>query len=165
MRIGQALGLRHEDVVAWERRIVIAARRGASRRARSKGGAEGGVPVAAELMRLWNDYMHEEYRDLDCDHVFVNLWGGQIGRPLTYSNVDRIVERTQRRVGFGFTAHQFRHTYATLAYREGVALEVIGALLTHRSPTSTLVYTHPTAADLRKALAERGVLDKVADLV
>jgi site-specific recombinase XerD len=54
---------------------------------------------------------------------------------------------------------------ATLAYREGVALEVIGALLTHRSPTSTLVYTHPTAADLRKALAERGVLDKVADLV
>lgn len=165
MRIGQVLGLRHEDVVAWERRIVIAARRGASRRARSKGGAEGGVPVAAELMRLWNDYMHEEYRDLDCDHVFVNLWGGQIGRPLTYSNVDRIVERTQRKVGFGFTAHQFRHTYATLAYRDGVALEVIGALLTHRSPTSTLLYTHPTAEDLRKALAERGVLDKVADLV
>ena len=46
MRIGQALGLRHEDVVAWERRIVIRAREGAPRRARSKGGAEGGVPVA-----------------------------------------------------------------------------------------------------------------------
>ncbi|MGI9098030.1 MAG: tyrosine-type recombinase/integrase [Solirubrobacteraceae bacterium] len=165
MRIGQALGLRHEDVVAWERRIVIAARPGASRRARSKGGSEGGVPVAAELMRLWSDYMHEEYRDLDCDHVFVNLWGGQIGRPLTYSNVDRIVERTQRKVGFAFTAHQFRHTYATLAYRDGVALEVIGALLTHRSPTSTLVYTHPTADDLRKVLAQRGVLEKVRDLV
>ncbi len=73
MRVGQALGLRHEDVIAWERRIVIAARQGSSRRARSKGGAEGGVPVAAELMRLWSDYMHEEYRDLDCDHVFVNL--------------------------------------------------------------------------------------------
>lgn len=110
MRVGQALGLRHEDVVSWERRIVISARPGASRRARSKGGAEGGVPVAAELMRLWSDYMHEEYRDLDCDHVFVNLWGGQIGRPLTYSNVDRIVERTQRKVGFSFTPHQFRHT-------------------------------------------------------
>jgi integrase/recombinase XerD len=116
-------------------------------------------------MRLWNDYMHEEYGDLDCDFVFVNLWGGQVGRPLSYSNVDRIVERTQRLVGFRFTAHQLRHTYATLAYRDGVQLEVIGALLTHRSPSSTLIYTHPTAEDLRSVLAERGVLEKVADLV
>jgi integrase/recombinase XerD len=165
MRIGQALGLRHEDVVAWERRIVIRAREDAPRRARSKGGAEGGVPVPAELMRLWNDYMHEEYRDLDCDFVFVNLWGGQVGRPLSYSNVDRIVERTQQKVGFQFTPHLLRHTYATLAYRDGVQLEVIGALLTHRSPSSTLIYTHPTAEDLRGVLAERGVLEKVADLV
>ena len=165
MRVGQALGLRHEDVVAWERRIAIRAREGAHRRARSKGGAEGGVPVAPELMRLWSDYMHEEYRDLDCDFVFVNLWGGEVGRPLTYSSVERIVERTQRRVGFHFTAHQLRHTYATLAWRDGVGLEVIGALLTHRSPSSALIYTHPTAEDLRAVLAERGVLAKVADLI
>jgi hypothetical protein len=45
------------------------------------------------------------------------------------------------------------------------ATRFIGALLTHRSPSSTLIYTHPTADDLRKPLAERGVLDKVADLV
>ncbi len=165
MRVGQALALRHEDVVAWERRIAIRAREGAHRRARSKGGAEGGVPVAPELMRLWSDYMHQEYCDLDCDFVFVNLWGGQVGRPLSYSNVDRIVERTQRQVGFHFTPHQFRHTYATLAWRDGVGLEVIGALLTHRSPTSALIYTHPTVEDLREALAERGVLEKVADLI
>jgi site-specific recombinase XerD len=165
MRIGQALGLRHEDVVAWERRIVIRAREDAPRRARSKGGAEGAVPVPAELMRLWNDYMHEEYRDLDCDFVFVNLWGGPVGRPLSYSNVDRIVERTQQKVGFHFTAHLLRHTYATLAYRDGVQLEVIGVLLTHRSPSSALIYTHPTAEDLRAVLGERGVLGKVADLL
>ena len=144
---------------------MIRARENAPRRARSKGGAEGGVPVPAELMRLWTDYMHEEYRDFDCDFVFVNLWGGRVGRPLCYSNVDRIVERTQQKVGFHFTAHMLGHTYATLAYRDGVQLEVIGALLTHRSPSSTLIYTHPTAEDLREALAERGVLEKVADLV
>lgn len=38
MRIGQVLGLRHEDIVAWERRIVITARESPDRRARSKGG-------------------------------------------------------------------------------------------------------------------------------
>ncbi|MGB0093829.1 MAG: tyrosine-type recombinase/integrase [Solirubrobacteraceae bacterium] len=109
--------------------------------------------------------MHEEYGDLDCDFVFANLWGGQIGGPLTYKMVDKIVERTRRRVDFHFTAHQLRHTYATLAYRDGVQLEVSGALLTHRSPSSTLVCTHPTAEDLRNALAKRGVLERVADLV
>ena len=64
------------------------------------------MPVSSELMRLWNDYMHEEYGNLDCDFVFVNLWGGRVGTQLSYSNVDRIVARTQRRVGFRFTPHQ-----------------------------------------------------------
>jgi integrase len=100
MRIAQALGLRHENVVAWERRIVSRAREDTPRRARSKGGAEGSVPVPGELMRLWSDYMHEEYRGLDCDFVFVNLWGGRVGRPLSYSNVDRTWSAPSRRSGF-----------------------------------------------------------------
>jgi integrase len=165
MRIGQALNLRHEDIVSWERRIEIVPRPGSRARARSKGGARGSVPVPAELIRLWSDYMHIEYGELDSDFVFVNLWEGEPGRPLSYAAVDKLIGRTRRRVGFHFTAHQFRHTYATLAYRDGVALEVIGTVLTHRSPSSARVYTHPTAEDLRRALAERGVLDRVADLV
>jgi len=165
MRIGQALSLRHEDVVAWERRIEIVPRPGSRARARSKGGARGSVPVPGELIRLWSDYMHVEYGELDSDFVFVNLWEGELGRPLGYAAVDKLVGRTRNRVGFHFTPHMLRHTYATLAYRDGVALEVIGTVLTHRSPHSALVYTHPTAADLRRALEERGVLDRVADLV
>jgi len=165
MRVGQALALRHQDIVSWERRIVIEPREGAPRRARSKNQARGCVPVTGELMRLWSDYMHEEYRDLDADHVFVSLWGGTPGQPLSYAAVDDLVRRTRRQVGFHFTAHQLRHTYATLAYRDGVALEVIGALLTHSSSSSTLMYTHPTAEDLRHALDQRGVLARVEDLI
>lgn len=114
---------------------------------------------------LWNDYMHEEYGELDSDYVFVNLFSEPRGRRMTYRSVDRIVERTRRRVGFHFTPHQFRHTFATLAYRDGVALEVISVLLTHSSPYSTRVYVHPTAEDLRAALASRGVLSSVEDLI
>jgi len=165
MRVGQALGLRHEDVVSWERRIEIVPRDGGRSRARSKRGGRGSVPVPGELIRLWSDYMHEEYGELDSDFVFVNLWGGEIGRPLSYAAVNELVRRTRRLIGFHFTAHELRHTFATLAYRDGVALEVIGAVLTHRSPSSTLVYTHLTAEDLRSVLAERGVLDRVADLL
>jgi integrase/recombinase XerD len=165
MRIGQALALRHEDVVPWEQRIVIRPRDDDRPRARSKGGSSGSVPVPGELIRLWNDYMHQEYGAIDSDFVFVNLWAGEIGRQLSYLAVRDLVRRTIAKVGFAFTAHQFRHTYATLAYRDGVALEVIRVLLMHRSPASALIYAHPTAEDLRKALAERGVLEKVRDLV
>jgi integrase/recombinase XerD len=84
MRVGQALGLRHEDIVSWERRIEIVPREGGSGRARSKGGAHGSVPVPGELIRLWSDYMHEEYGELESDFVFVNLWKGEIGRPLSH---------------------------------------------------------------------------------
>ena len=95
----------------------------------------------------------------------MNLWGGDRGRPLSYAAVNELVRRTRELVGFHFTAHMLRHTFATLAYRDGVALEVIGAVLTHRSRSSTLIYTHLTAEDLRVVLAERGVLDRVADLL
>lgn len=165
MRIGQALALRHEDIESWNRTIHIRPRDDDRPRARSKNGGEAAIPVAGELIRLHSDYMHEEYGPIDSDFVFVNLWSGKVGAPLAYGSVDAVVKATRRRVGFDFTPHQFRHTYATLAYREGVQLDVIGALLTHKSPTSTLTYTHATAEDLRRSLAERGVLDKVGDLV
>jgi site-specific recombinase XerD len=82
---------------------------------------------------------------LQCGRGYVNLWKGEIGRPLSYSSVNELVRRTRELVGFHFTVHALRHTFATLAYRDGVALEVIGAVLTHRSRSSTLVYTHLTA--------------------
>jgi integrase/recombinase XerD len=51
MRVGQALGLRHGDVVTWENRIEIVSREDNANGARGKGAA-GSVPVGAELMRL-----------------------------------------------------------------------------------------------------------------
>ncbi|MGZ4331447.1 MAG: tyrosine-type recombinase/integrase [Solirubrobacteraceae bacterium] len=122
MRVGQALGLRHEDVVSWERWIEIVPREGGSGRARSKGGAQGSVPVPGELIRLWSDYMHEEYGGLESDSVFVNLWKGEIGRPLSYSSVNELVRRTRELVGFHFTVHQLRHTFATWRIATGSRL-------------------------------------------
>ena len=123
MRVGQALGLRHEDIVTWENRIEIVCREDNANGARGKGG-RGSVPVAAALMRLYAEYMHVEYGALNSDYVFVNLWGGRVGRPVTYATVNDLVLGTRRRVGFHFTPHWFRHTYATLSRRAGVPLEV-----------------------------------------
>ena len=116
-------------------------------------------------LRLWNDYMHEEYGEIDSDYVFINIWGGQVGRPITRSLVQKLIDRTTAKVGFSFHPHQFRHSYATMALREGVQLEVVSVLLTHASITSTSIYTHLTPEDLRRNLAEVGVLDQVEDML
>jgi integrase/recombinase XerD len=57
--------------------------------------------------------------------MFVNLWGGAIGRPLSYASVYDLVLRIRREVGFGFDPHWFRHTRATLLQVSGVALNAI----------------------------------------
>lgn len=165
MRIGQALGLRHEDIVTWENRVEIVCRADNANGARGKDG-RGSVPVAASLMRLYAEYMHVEYGALDSDYVFVCLWGGRVGRPLTYATVNDIVLATRRRVGFHFTPHWFRHTYATLSRRAGVPLDVISQLITHRSvQTTQQLYTHLDVEDLRAELERAGVLGMVEDLV
>jgi site-specific recombinase XerD len=161
MRVGQALGLRHEDFVTQERRIEIVAREDNANGARGKRGA-GSVPVTVELVRCYSDYMHLEYGDVDSDYVFVNLWGGQVGRAMTYANVNEIVSRTRARVGFHFTPHMFRHTYATLARRGGVPVEIVSKLLTHSSiHTTSEIYLHSSPEDLRGELVRAGVMAQI----
>ena len=48
------------------------------------------IPVSTPLVRLYSEYMHAEYGDLDCDYVFVNLFGGRTGQPLCYPTVHRL---------------------------------------------------------------------------
>jgi integrase len=117
-------------------------------------------------MRLYAQYMHVDYGSLDSDYVFVNLWGGRIGRPMSYASVNDVVLRTRRAVGFHFTPHCFRHTYATLSRRSGVPLEVVSRLITHRSvQTTQQTYTHLDVEDLREELHRAGVLGVLGDLV
>ena len=65
--------------------------------------------------------MHGEYGDLDCDYVFVNLFGGRIGQPLCYPAVHRLAARISARTRITFTVHMLRHTHATELKVSGVA--------------------------------------------
>jgi integrase len=53
-----------------------------------------------------------------------------------------------------------RHAYATMARRAGVPMEIISALLTHRSvQTTSDIYVHASAEDLRAELERAGVMN------
>ena len=160
LRVGQALGLRHCDFVSHSREIRIVARPGNASGARAKLREAAVIPVPAPLVRLYPEYMHAEYGDLDCDYVFVNLFGGRIGQPLCYPTVHRLAARISARTGIAFTVHMLRHTHATEPIRRGVPIEVVARLLTHRSSTTTSqTYIHLDAADVREALNRAGVRD------
>ena len=111
LRIGEALGLRHEDIdVAGC--LVSAVPRVNANGARGKSGGRR-VPVPGRVIRLYSDCLHHEYGDLDCDYVSVSLWSGTPGRPLAYRSVYDLVTRLREKTGIEFGPHTFRHTYAT----------------------------------------------------
>jgi integrase len=110
------------------------------------------------LVRLYSEYMHVEYGGIDSDYVFVNLFGGRIGAAMSYPAVNQLAGRLAARTGIGFTAHMLRHSRATAMVRQGVPIEVVARLLTHRSPvTTSQAYVHLGAADIRDALRRAGV--------
>jgi integrase/recombinase XerD len=156
MRIGEALGLRHNDIAAAEREITVV-RRDNDNGARAKSITSRTVPVSAELVRLYADYLHAEYGDLDSDYVFVNLWGCPVGRPWTYAAVYDLVRRLRRRTGVDFDPHWIRHTAATRMLRDGISLEVVARLLGHSDVTVTATtYGHLTVEDARVVMERAG---------
>ncbi len=158
MRVGQALGLRHSDFVSHRREVHIVPRADNANRARAKVRSSSVVPVSVSLVRLYSDYMHTEYGDIDSDYVFVNLFAGKVGRPMSYPAVHELIGRVGARSGVSFTAHMMRHSAATDMVRQGVPVEIVARLLTHRSSTTTCqTYVHLEAADIKEALLRGGV--------
>jgi len=156
-RAGEALGLRHEDIAAAEREISIVARENANG-ARAKSGGRT-VPVGPELIRLYADYLHEEYGTNSSDYVFINIWAEPKGHAWSYRAAYDLVGRLRARTGIAFDPHWCRHTAATRWLRDGVPIEVVSTLLGHSSVAVTSsVYGHLTVEDARAALEKAGWL-------
>lgn len=156
VRIGEALGLRHEDMGIAERQVTVTPRNN-DNGARVKAGRSRVVPASPELMRLYADYLNHEYGVLDSDYVFVNLWAEPLGRPWTYPAVYDLVLRLRERTGIDFEPHQYRHTYATWLLRRGAGMETVKRCLGHASITTTIdTYGHLTVEDARRTLEAAG---------
>ena len=156
VRIGEALGLRHEDMGIAERTVAVMPRPN-DNRARAKAGISRVIPASAELMRLYADYLTREYGSLDSDYVFVSLWSRPYSRPWTYVAVYDLVLRLRERTGIGFEPHHYRHTYATWLLRRGAGMESVKQLLGHASVTTTVdTYGHLTVEDARQTLEAAG---------
>ena len=154
MRIGQALGLRHSDIRSWDNEIWIVPREDNANGARAKRieGDELRIDVDPGLMRLYGDYLIDELGELDTDYVFVNLWDGEIGRPMSYAAVYDLFRRLEQRTGIRVRPHMERHSHATDLLRTGKwDLALVQKRLGHRSIATTAKYLHLLDEDLKAA--------------
>lgn len=166
MRIGEALGLRREDMhlLANSRmlgcaiegpHVHVRRRRENTNAALAKSRFPRAIPVTTALVAAYAEYQHE--RDAvaaadGCDMVLVNLFQKPLGAAMTYSNVKDLFDRLARDAGFAVRPHMLRHTAATRWVRAGVDHDVVQHLLGHVSASSLQPYLHVNDRDTRAAV-------------
>jgi len=70
--------------------------------------------------------------------------------------VKRVWLRVRAAAGISKPLHALRHSFATVALNEGVPLEMVGALLGHKNPATTLRYAKVEAQKRREAAEALG---------
>jgi integrase/recombinase XerD len=154
MRIGEALGLRHEDIRSQgTNEIHVIPRSDNVNSSRAKSGAQRTLHVSKELLKVYSSYLIEEYpEDIDCDYVFVNCWDGKIGQPMQYSSAIGLFRRLKKKTGIEVNPHLLRHTHATEMILNGMSMAMVQKRLGHASIQTTIdTYTHLSDEDLKTA--------------
>jgi len=131
-----------------------------------KGGHERVVPLNAEVAHMMRQYRLARGTP-GSDGVFFK---SRKGRRLSRSSIYELVRKYGRkaRIEKRVSPHRLRHTFATHLVQAGVDLVTLRDLLGHRQITSTQLYIHMTADDLRQA-AERhpigALVNRIDDLL
>lgn len=108
-----------------------------------KGGRFRSVPIDVQLFRMIQrmpDFLRPAKR--------MNLQA----RKMSYSGMyEMIMAASKRVIGFPVHPHLFRHSIATHWLRRGANIATVQLLLGHSQLSTTALYLHPTADDLRRA--------------
>jgi len=131
-----------------------------------KGGQERTIPLNPELAEVLRIYIEARGPALSHGPFFRSRFGKPLSRGGVYERVRTWGQRS--RIGILLSPHRLRHTFATHLVRAGVGLVTIRDLLGHRLITSTQIYLHVTADDLRAAAARHPIsrlLDTIKHLI
>lgn len=141
LRAGDVRNLRLGDI-DWARGRI---------RVMGKGRCETWLPLPQEAGDAVLHYL-TRYRPVsDSDHVFLRVYA-PIGPLPSSGPISKLVRRSIERAQINTPlrgAHVLRHSAATALLRQGVALDVIGAVLRHRCVESTAHYAKVDVARLR----------------
>lgn len=144
LRASEACGLRVRDVDLGQRRVRVT----------GKGDKQRVVPLGGKAAHAIGRYLREGRPQLAARSDTPVLFLSVRGRPLSPSDVRRILASALRREGLpSRSPHALRHSYATHLLEGGADLLSIQELLGHASVATTQVYTHVSVRHLKSAHA------------
>ena len=152
LRIGQALLLRHEDIISWDNEIHIIPREESLNEAQNKSKQANVIHVSTKLMRLYNKYANSINPAAPLSYALINL---KEHSPLRYPAVRKLFSRLSIKAGFKITPHMLRHTHATNLINSGWDPSLVQRRLGHSSIQTTLdIYSHVDQKALKAAFKE-----------
>jgi site-specific recombinase XerD len=131
LRAGDVAGLTLQDIDWKNGRIAVC----------GKGRRQEWLPLPQDVGDAILKYIQEGRRGIETDHVFAKVCAPS--GTLTRASVTHIARSALRRAGVKAPingAHLFRHSAATAMLRQGASLAGVGAVLRHRSPSTTAHY-------------------------
>lgn len=80
------------------------------------------------------------------------LYNSLKSRVALFRDLKYLIDKLKKELGISLLhAHMFRHTFATLAYNNGMDIFVLSELLGHENIETTKIYTHLTQSKLQAA--------------
>jgi site-specific recombinase XerD len=152
IRASECADLREEDVDLEDRTVTVF----------GKGGHQRTIPLNERVVESLSRYRRHRGLRLPT-HTFFET---RSKRPMSRGAIYERVRTHASRCGIRkrTSPHRLRHTFATHLVKAGVNLVTIRDLLGHRLITSTQVYLHVTAEDLRH-MAERHPIRHLAPTI
>ncbi len=124
-------------------------------RVTGKGGHQRTLPLNPKVAESLKVYRQARGNVPLREAFFRSRTGKAMSRGAIYERVRTHARRA--RIAKRVSPHTLRHTFATHLVRAGVGLVTIRDLLGHRLITSTQIYLHVTAEDLRSAAANHPI--------
>jgi len=140
IRASECSGLKEEDVDLAEAAVRVI----------GKGGHHRTVPLNAQVVESLQTYRQVRGETSPSSTFFQS----RSRKPMSRYAIFERVRTHARRAGIrkSVSPHRLRHTFATHLVKTGAGLVTIRDLLGHRQITSTQIYLHVTAEDLREAV-------------
>ncbi len=144
LRVSELVGMQDGDIDRQEQIL----------RVRGKGRKERICPLGSFALRAIEQYAQRRQRSPKTESlgrraaVFVNRFGNQ----LTTRSVGRMLEKHLAAAGLDArtSPHTLRHSFATHLLDRGADIRSVQELLGHKSLATTQIYTHVSAASLRR---------------